>query len=334
MNRHMRKVYDIWLTKYACPEPLRRYPDYKVEEVKIGSASTLEKGEELIRSYIGTRYDSWNFYDSFVDHHSFHIVATPMDRYSVKDGDTEAYQYDADGKRLASRTLPFVGRNPEECMFRPGDLVEVVTPTMAYLAAVLITPPPRTPNGTPHIDSDTYWVVNRHGVELEVDTLKMFTPSRKVHPKMREWFRTAVAEYKSRPVTRKIESAAGEARLGRMLSDAGLYGKVRGIDIVREYYTVDLQGIVSGKQGPGIEKEFFTVDLHGVLGTGEDSGCMTVKVGRKALDRHPEMVEVFFRRLAGGHPEGKGYRARVESYDPDNPFSICHDVDKKYYIIG
>ena len=312
MRRKTGKVYDVWMTRYDCAEPLRRYPNYIVTEEKIGSATSLEKGEELICGFLIRSHLGKKGVDGPDDIHSFHIVATPLDRYSVKDGRSEAYQYDARGKRLASRAAPFTGRDPGECPFRPGDLVEVVTPDMAYLAAVLITPPRRTAAGKTLLDSDTYWVVNRYGVEIEADTLTMFPPGLKIHPKTRAWFTGAVAEYRNRPVLRKIESAAGVARLRRMLSDAGLSGVVHGIDIAKEYFTVELQEV------PGSE---------------EDGGRMTVKVGRKALSRHPGRVEVYFKRLAGGHPEGRGYRARVESYDPDNPFTLYYESGRRYHLI-
>ena len=211
-RRILKTVFDIWLIQDRCGWRRPHYPAYKVEYLKVGSATSFGSAEEVKMKIIAE--------DSISNIRGFRINEVPLDCFCLERECLRSYLYDSDGTRIDERLFPammvdgdygiYPGRKPEETRFKEGDIVEVCCWDEMRLGVVVGLPVSferalqinSNPKGF-HLDytDDSYVIIyDCSSGHDHVDALDLFKPKFKMHPAVEKRLQKAYRDYLNNPM--------------------------------------------------------------------------------------------------------------------------------------
>ena len=286
-------VFNVWVTRddnWRKPH----YPCYKVVTNLVASAFSLECAERLVREIAEDNRNSPYRHDL----HSIRIIEQPVGQLYGPYGNLSEYVYDREGRLLDKRATPpgetWNGRSLEEIRFNKGDLCEVVFEREAILGIVQRVPPMMEEASQMHLDDsdDCYTVLTRKDeYDFHVDSLKLFKPSFKISAQTERKLRRYFAEEETLWMRLKIASTTAEAQLRGIMNELGWEVDIRFPRWIEDSIGMEIKGVPGFPDGLRLELD-----------------------QKKAHDRM-DRVRISFLRLAGQHPEGRGYRLkRVTDY--------------------
>ena len=177
-------VFQLIQVSYLHP---RRYPRFKVYQMPLFTASSLEVAEDYLHEYA-------SFSGHGEDVYAFYIREIPVDVTAPGSECLSERVYGPDGVLVDKRDFSsvrvqagvFEGRTAEEIRFRPGDIVEVIWDHAVQLAFVAAVPPCReeaeriNAEGPIKLDAtdDSYMVFlgEKYCYHEHVDALRVFAP--------------------------------------------------------------------------------------------------------------------------------------------------------------
>ncbi|MCI6328098.1 MAG: hypothetical protein MR793_05500 [Bacteroidales bacterium] len=299
-------IFDVWVTYDQNNRGRPHYPCYKTSDAKIGSAFTLEDAEHIIQEAIS---DGCGVYGLNLVH-SYRIKQMPVGHYAEEHASLTEYVYDDEGHRLDKREYAyedgiFEGRTQEDIRFQVGDICECLICDKVVLMIVAETPPDkdivayRTRTGFFNADAtdDCYVVINSNGKkawESHVSPLDMFMPRYKYLPQTEKRLRTALADYRTRPVRLAIENITGEEQLKGILDELGITASIEQPPWEGHCYNLIMDSL----------KPF-------------DDGPLILSIPRKYVMKQLNRVRVGLFRLAGRKLPGYGFRPKP--YEVDYP---------------
>ena len=293
----MNTVFDIWMIQDRCTWRKPHYPIYKIDDWKMGSATTLEKAEALMKEMIEKEPVSGI--------HSFHIKEVPLDRPCIGRNCLASYLYDNKGHHIDERTFSTImedegvypGRKPEQMRFNIGDIVEVNWGDEMHLGVVVGLPVSyeraRLINSDPHglhlDDSDDSYIViyDNCGGHDHVDTLALFKPMYKMHPAVEKRFRDIYNNYETMPARLEIANTTAHTQLSEIFEDFSVEGTIE----VPQYYG-----------------DCFSLNLN------LPSGIKTILVDCDKVYHHIDRVRITLSRIIGIPVKGIGYKTRKDDY--------------------
>ena len=286
-------VFNVWETRdnnWRKPH----YPRYDVVTKLVASAFSLECAERLVREIAEQERNSrWRR-----DLHSIRIIEQPAGQLFDPYGSLSEYVYDKEGFLLDKRTTPvgetWSGRNPQEIRFQKGDLCEVVFERQAILGIVQRVPPTAEEAARMQLDDsdDCYCVLTKKGeFDYHIDSLKLFKPSHKISGPTERKLRRYFDEEETLWMRVKIASTTAVAQLHSIMDELGWEAEIRFPRWIEDSIGMEIKGVTGFPEGLRLELD-----------------------QKKAHDRM-DRVRISFLRLAGQHPEGRGYRLkRVTDY--------------------
>lgn len=286
-------VFNVWETRdrnWRKPH----YPRYDVDTNLVASAFSLECAERLVREIAEQeRENRWSH-----NLHSIRIIEQPAGQLFDPYGCLSEYVYDKEGFLLDKRTTAagekWSGRPREEIRFNKGDLCEVVLGNKAILGIVQTIPPTADEAVRMNLDDsdDSYTVLTQKGeFDYHVDSLKLFKPYHKISAPTERKLRRYFDEEETLWMRLKIASTTAIAQLRAIMDELGWEAEIRFPRWIEDSIGMEIKGVPSFPDGLRLE-----VDQ------------------KKAHDRM-DRVRISFLRLAGQHPEGRGYRLkRITDY--------------------
>jgi len=153
----INSIFEVWMVR-DCNYGRPHYPVYKVEEIKMGTASSLSKAENIISEHV---------FEKPSRVHSYIVREIPVNKIWLNDTTLSCYVYDCDGtllnERLYSTTLEspgqFYGRTPEQIRFKKGELVECYWCGVMCLGVVVGLPAGFGQKGRLDEMDDTYQIM-------------------------------------------------------------------------------------------------------------------------------------------------------------------------------
>ena len=287
-------VFNVWETRdrnWKRPH----YPSYEVQTRLVGSAFSLESAERLVREIAEQeRISPWRH-----DLHSVRITERPVGQlYNPFYDCLSEYVYDKEGRLLDKRTVPkgenWKGRSPEEYRFRKGDLCEMLVDDKVILAIVRDVPPCAETASRAQLDEsdDSYTVqTSRDVYDYHIDSLKIFEPSFKISPRTERKLRRAFEEEDTLWMRMRIASTTAQARLQMIMDELGWKADIRFPRWIEDTIGMEIKGVPGFPDG------------------------LRLELDQKKAHEHMDRVRYSFLRLAGQHPEGRGYRLkRITDY--------------------
>ena len=268
---------------------------------RIALASSLEMAEALIRTDIDNRFGLETV-------HSYNVTRMPVDLRVCDREAIEEYRYDDHGILLGRRVCTdpngkFMGRDPEACRLRVGDMCEAIVNGELILGIVESLPPsPETARrilaangGTWGLDSsdDCYGLLlktpDRKFTHMPVDTLNVFTPRCKPQSTIVRSFTMALADFRTAPVRLAIRAVSAKEKLQSVLDE------------------LEIEGAITT---PVFPQECLALDLPAESLPNLDSGEITIVIPLRKVEKHLDMVRVGLARLAGKEVSGRGYHLK------------------------
>lgn len=305
-------IFDVWVTYDQNNRGRPHYPCYKTSDEKIGSAFTLEEAERIIQQAISEGCGAYGI--SLV--HSYRIKQMPVGYYVAEHASLAEYVYDDEGHCLDKREYAyedgvFEGRTKEDLRFQVGDICECLICDEVVLMIVAETPPDkalvayRTLNGLFNADAtdDCYVVINSSGKkawEYQVSPVDIFKPRYKYLPQTEKRLRTALADYRTRPVRLAIENITGEEQLKGILDELGITASI---------------------EQPSWEGHCFNLVMDNLKPF--DDGPLILSIPRKYVMGQLNRVRVGLFRMAGRELSGYGFRPK--------PYNVDYPTDSPYH---
>lgn len=286
-------IFNVWETRdnnWRKPH----YPSYDVVTKLVASAFSLECAERLVREIADEERNSqWRH-----DLHSIRIIEQPAGQLYNPFGSLSEYVYDKEGFLLDKRTTPvgetWNGRNPQEIRFQKGDFCEVVFERQAILGIVQRVPPMAEEAARMRLDDsdDCYCVLTKKGeFDYHVDSLKLFKPSHKISGPTERKLRRYFDEEETLWMRVKIASTTAIAQLRAIMDELGWEAEIRFPRWIEDSIGMEIKGVPSFPDG------------------------LRLEVDQKKAHERMDRVRISFLRLAGQHPEGRGYRLkRITDY--------------------
>ena len=286
-------VFNVWETRdrnWRKPH----YPRYDVDTTLVASAFSLECAERLVREIAEQERESrWSH-----NLHSIRIIEQPAGQLYNPFGSLSEYVYDRDGCLLDKRTTPvggeWSGRNPDEIRFQKGDLCEIVIERQAILGIVQRVPPKTDEAAKMRLDDsdDCYTVLTQEGeFDNHVDSLKIFKPSHKISALTERKLRRYFDEEETLWMRLKIASTTAEAQLRAIMDELGWEADIRFPRWIEDSIGMEIKRVPGFPDG------------------------LRLEVDQKKAHEHMDRIRISFLRLAGQHPEGRGYRLkRITDY--------------------
>ena len=198
-------VFQLIRVNYKHP---RRYPRFGVYTMQILVASTLQKAEEFLQSYV---QDKRTQEDTYV----YFIRELPVDMPAFDGECLSERVYSPTGELIDHRDFStghyapgvFRGRSPEEIRFKKGDIVEILWDGEVHLAFVATVPPSREDAARVNVPGvrdvevfdDNYMVFTgpEYCFHEDIDALRVFAPRfkvpeatrRKIERKSKTWLK-------------------------------------------------------------------------------------------------------------------------------------------------
>lgn len=295
-----KSVFEIVVTDFGLlrrMKPDRRYPHYRVRMWKLGTASSLEQAERMMRIHIaGTNPD-------FL--HSLMINEVPLDRPCTMHTSLSSYLYDRDGTRIDERTYSTIreddgvypGRTSEQIRFRKGDIVETLEGNEVTLGFVVELPASagkaarinESRNGW-HLDDtdDSYTILfgSDFTHHKHIDSLRVFAPRLRVHPSTEKRLRKCYSDYVSFPARSAIMNTTALEQLRKFMGSQGMKGQVKAPEYLDDEFRI-------------------TLELP--------DGSPTVLVDRNRAYTRMDRVCCTLARIAGIKADGRGFTVRTHS---------------------
>ena len=250
-----KSVFEIVVTDFGLlrrMKPDRRYPHYRVRRWKLGTASTLEQAERLMRTHIAGSDPAFL--------HSLMINEVPLDRPCTMHTSLASYLYNRDGTRIDERTYSTIreddgvypGRTAEQIRFSKGDIVEVLDGNEVSLGFVVGLPASTgkaaringSRNGW-HLDDtdDSYTVLfgSDFTYQKYVDSLNVFTPRLRVHPSTERHLRKCYSDYVSLPARSGIMNTTALEQLRGFMESHGMNGHVKAPEYLDDEFRITLE---------------------------------------------------------------------------------------------
>ena len=296
-------VFDVWATYDQCFGRVH-YPDYRVRNLKVGSALERKGAERIVREIAQNPAARYNL-------HSMRVLEIPLGKYAPETSPRTEYLYSREGKLLDRRTFPaevglFEGRTEEDLRFKKGDLCEVLDGERIYLGFV-VEVPPTVEDASQHnarssfpLDStdDCYGVqTNAHYYSLTyVDSLKIFKPQFKISARTENRLRNAYQDHLTFPKRMQIADTTAKARLQAIFEELGWTARIGVPHYEDDTFELTIMGVPRFPSGLGME------------------------IDQRKAWYHMDQVRNGFLRLAGRPMEGRGYRLKLAfpgAVDPD-----------------
>lgn len=290
-----KSVFETWLTYVQPAKRSRRYPHYKVDDWKIGTASSLVGAEKMISEYLAKP-------DRRTIIHSFIIREVPIDRSCPVPSCLASFIYDQDGIRTDERAFStiigdngvFTGRTPEQIRFKDGDIVEIRRGKDIELGFIAGVPmgveeaKQFSSSGLILDDTDDQYTImfnSDYASHTHVSALSVFRPRFNIPQAMEMRLRKEYNDYVTLPARLEIQNITAKEQLTEFFEKNGMKGTIYGTPYMDDDFCLALY--VNGR------KQEFTID-------------------REKVYNHIDRVCCTLARFAGIPARGRGYRLQVQ----------------------